>query len=69
MGFLQSLLNTKFTIHGESTKHIDWKLYAKTDRLYTKRYEDETNLSMSYDNWIIQPIHVFSKGQRGSDWI
>ena len=29
---------------GESTKHIDWKLYAKTDRLYTKRYDEETNL-------------------------
>ncbi len=29
---------------GESTKHIDWKLFAKTDRLYTKKYEEETNL-------------------------
>lgn len=29
---------------GENTKHIDWKLFAKTDRLYTKRYEEETNL-------------------------
>lgn len=29
---------------GESTKHIDWKLFAKTDKLYTKRYEEETNL-------------------------
>ncbi|MEX2336001.1 MAG: DUF58 domain-containing protein [Fulvivirga sp.] len=29
---------------GESTRHIDWKAYAKTDRLYTKRYEEETNL-------------------------
>ena len=29
---------------GESTKNIDWKLYARTDRLYTKRYEEETNL-------------------------
>lgn len=29
---------------GEGTKHIDWKLYAKTDKLYTKRYEEETNL-------------------------
>ncbi|HBK83149.1 MAG TPA: DUF58 domain-containing protein, partial [Flavobacterium sp.] len=29
---------------GESTRHIDWKLFAKTDRLYTKRYEEETNL-------------------------
>jgi len=24
---------------GESTRHIDWKAFAKTDRLYTKRYE------------------------------
>ncbi len=29
---------------GESTRHIDWKAFAKTDRLYTKRYEEETNL-------------------------
>lgn len=29
---------------GESTRHVDWKIYAKTDRLYTKRYEEETNL-------------------------
>jgi len=29
---------------GESTKHIDWKVYSKTDRLYIKRYEEETNL-------------------------
>ena len=29
---------------GESTKHIDWKLYAKTDRLYAKQFEEETNL-------------------------
>ena len=29
---------------GESTRHVDWKVYAKTERLYTKRYEEETNL-------------------------
>lgn len=29
---------------GESTKDIDWKVYARTDRLYSKRYEEETNL-------------------------
>jgi uncharacterized protein (DUF58 family) len=29
---------------GESTRHIDWKVFAKTDRLFTKRYEEETNL-------------------------
>jgi uncharacterized protein (DUF58 family) len=29
---------------GESTRHLDWKLYAKTDKLFVKRYEEETNL-------------------------
>jgi uncharacterized protein (DUF58 family) len=29
---------------GESIKHIDWKLFGRTDRLYSKRYEEETNL-------------------------
>ncbi|WP_020527455.1 DUF58 domain-containing protein [Flexithrix dorotheae] len=29
---------------GESTRYIDWKVYARTDRLYTKRFEEETNL-------------------------
>jgi uncharacterized protein (DUF58 family) len=29
---------------GESTRYIDWKVFAKSDRLYTKRYEEETNL-------------------------
>ncbi len=29
---------------GESTKHIDWKLFGRTDKLFTKRYEEETNL-------------------------
>lgn len=29
---------------GESTRHIDWKLYARTEKLFVKRYEEETNL-------------------------
>jgi uncharacterized protein (DUF58 family) len=29
---------------GESTRHLDWKLLAKTDKLFVKRYEEETNL-------------------------
>ena len=29
---------------GESTRHMDWKVFAKTDRLFVKRYEEETNL-------------------------
>jgi uncharacterized protein (DUF58 family) len=29
---------------GESIKHVDWKLYGRTDKLFVKRYEEETNL-------------------------
>jgi len=29
---------------GESTKHIDWKLYGRTDKLFVKTFEEETNL-------------------------
>ena len=43
-GFSAEFAEHKIYNSGESTKHIDWKLYAKTDKLYTKRYEEETNL-------------------------
>ncbi|GAA4763236.1 MULTISPECIES: DUF58 domain-containing protein [Flavobacterium] len=43
-GFSAEFAEHKIYNAGESTKHIDWKLYAKTDRLYTKRFEEETNL-------------------------
>lgn len=56
---------------GESTKHIDWKLFAKTDKLYTKRYEEETNLrchiiidnsaSMYYPNYQKQDLNQLNK--------
>ena len=29
---------------GESTKNIDWHLYGRTDRLFVKQFEEETNL-------------------------
>ncbi len=29
---------------GESTRNIDWKVYGRTDKLFTKKYEEETNL-------------------------
>lgn len=29
---------------GESVRNIDWKLYGRTDKLFVKRYEEETNL-------------------------
>lgn len=29
---------------GESIRYIDWKLYGRTDKLFVKKFEDETNL-------------------------
>lgn len=29
---------------GDELRHIDWKVYAKTDRFHIKQYEEETNL-------------------------
>ena len=43
-GFSAEFAEHKVYNAGESTKHIDWKLFAKTDRLYTKKFEEDTNL-------------------------
>ncbi|MFW0716771.1 DUF58 domain-containing protein [Pedobacter sp. N23S346] len=33
---------------GDNIKNIDWKLFAKTDKLYSKRFEEETNLRCQF---------------------
>ncbi len=43
-GFSVEFSEHKLYNQGESTKNIDWKLFGKTEKLYTKKYEEETNL-------------------------
>jgi len=43
-GFSVEFAEHKLYNYGESTRHIDWKVYSRTDRLFTKQYEEETNL-------------------------
>ncbi len=43
-GFSVEFAEHKLYNQGESTRHIDWKVFSRTDRLYTKQYEEETNL-------------------------
>jgi uncharacterized protein (DUF58 family) len=43
-GFSVEFAEHRLYNQGEPTKNIDWKVYARTDKLFTKRYEEETNL-------------------------
>lgn len=43
-GFSVEFAEHRLYNKGESTRHIDWKLYGRTDKLFIKRYEEETNL-------------------------
>ncbi|MDB4682443.1 DUF58 domain-containing protein [Crocinitomicaceae bacterium] len=43
-GFSVEFAEHRLYNNGESTRHIDWKLYGRTERMYTKKYEEETNL-------------------------
>jgi uncharacterized protein (DUF58 family) len=43
-GFSVEFAEHRLYNSGESTKHIDWKLFGRTDKLFVKKYEEETNL-------------------------
>ncbi len=43
-GFSAEFAEHRLYNTGESIKNIDWKLYARTEKLFIKRFEEETNL-------------------------
>lgn len=43
-GFSVEFAEHRVYNNGESTKHIDWKLYARTEKMFIKQFEEETNL-------------------------
>ena len=43
-GFSVEFAEYRQYMPGDAFRDVDWKLYAKTDRLYVKQYEEETNL-------------------------
>lgn len=65
-GFSVEFAEHRLYNQGESTRHIDWKLAARTDKMFIKRYEEETNLrcqividnsgSMYYGNGIVTKL-------------
>lgn len=66
-GFSAEFADHKQYIPGDQIKDIDWKVYAKTNRYYVRRYEEETNLrayiildhsnSMSFKSHDIQKLY------------
>ena len=59
-GFSVEFAEHREYVPGDDVRFLDWKVFGKTDRLYIKRYEEETNLeawmvvdisgSMAYDD-------------------
>lgn len=46
-------ISTEFAQHrqyapGDDTRHLDWKVYAKTDRYFVREYEAETNMQVVF---------------------
>lgn len=42
-GFSVEFTDYRHYYQGDDTRHIDWKLYGRSDKLYIKQFEDETN--------------------------
>ncbi|MEX0600727.1 MAG: DUF58 domain-containing protein [Rhodothermales bacterium] len=45
-GFSVEFMSYRPYIPGDDLMHVDWKLYARSDRYYVKEFEDETNTSL-----------------------
>ena len=43
-GFSVEFASHREYVPGDDIRHIDWRLFARGDRLYVKQYEEETNL-------------------------
>ena len=43
-GFSVEFAEHRQYMPGDDIRHVDWKVYAKTDRYYVKQFEEETNL-------------------------
>ncbi len=66
-GFSVEFAEHRIYNSGESTRHIDWKLFGRTDKLFVKRYEEETNLrcQLVIDGSSSMYFPMQEKGQKG----
>jgi uncharacterized protein (DUF58 family) len=45
-GFSQEFAEYQQYVEGDDLRHIDWNVYARTERLYLKRFKGETNMQL-----------------------
>ena len=69
-GFSTEFLERRPYNNGESTRFLDWKYFAKTDKKYIKKYEEETNLrchvvlDVSSSMYYPQPLSTDLEGSK-----
>lgn len=50
-------------VPGDDLRHLDWRIYGRTDRFYIKRYEEETNLTLSVVLDVSESMSYAGQGQ------
>ena len=44
LGYSTEFASYRPYIQGDNLRHVDWKVWGRTDELYVKQFEDDTNL-------------------------
>ncbi len=62
-GFSVEFSDYRDYVHGDDPAYIDWKLYARTDKYYVKRFQAETNLRCMLLVDTSASMHYSSRGR------
>ncbi len=65
-GFSVEFAEHREYVPGDDIKHLDWKVLGKTDRLYIKQYEEETNLRATFLVDVSESMRYGGNGRRDS---
>ena len=63
-GFSVEFAEHREYVPGDDLKHLDWKVLGKTDRLYIKQYEEETNLRATFLVDVSESMRYGEDGRR-----
>jgi uncharacterized protein (DUF58 family) len=64
-GFSVEFAEHREYVAGDDIKHIDWKVFGRSDRYYIKQYEEETNLTATILVDASESMRYASPGQEG----